>query len=104
MANPRGNPEFLRIRNSDTKAANLARQRAADEQALNVFALVLKALENGCTDMSQCMQWLNAHGHFTRGKNPRPWSNKTFKRVLGRLAKRQLISLQDARRVLGLRR
>lgn len=104
MANPRGNPDFQSIRNSDTKAANLARQVAADEQALKVFALVLDAIEDGCTDMPQCMQWLNAHGHFTRGKNPKPWSSKTFKRVFGRLAKRQLLSQQDARRVLGLRR
>lgn len=104
MANPRGNPNFQNIRNSDTSAANLARQLAADEQALKVFALMLDAMGDGCTDMAQCMRWLNEHGHFTRGKNPKPWSSKTFKRVLGRLAKRQLLSQQDVRRVLGLRR
>lgn len=104
MSRPGGNPDFHRIRNTDTRAANLARQQAADAQALKVFDLVCDAINDGCTDLSQCMQWLNAHGHFTRGNSPKPWSGKTFKRVLGRLAKRRLLSQQDARRLLGLRR
>ena len=102
MARPGGNPNLLKVRNTDTTAANLARQAAADKQAQDVFKWVCEALANGCTDRAECMAWLNAHGHYTRGRNPKPWSEKTFGRALRRLGRRNLVSIPDARRLLGL--
>lgn len=82
----------MMVRNKNTDAANLARQELADKQALEVFEWVLAAINDGCGDKREWMNWLNAHGHYTRGKNPRPWSRKTFQRVLYRLGRRQLLS------------
>ena len=92
MARPGGNPNLLTVRNTDTAAANLARQERADKQALEVFDWVLAAINDGCGDKREWMNWLNAHGYHTRGKNPRPWSRKTFQRVLYRLGRRKLLS------------
>ena len=102
MARPGGNPNFLKVRNTDTSAANAARQTAADMQALQVFDWTLEALDKGCTTLAECITWLNNHEYYTRGKKPKPWSDKTYRRALKRLGRRKLISLYDARKLLGL--
>lgn len=103
MARPGGNPNLLKVRNTDTSAANVARQVAADKQALRVFDWIREAMDDhGCASLAECMEWLNKNGNYTRGKNPKPWSDKTLRRALARLGRRKLISRKDARRLLGL--
>ena len=102
MARLGGNPNLLKVRNTDTTAANAARQAAADRQALQVFDWTREALAKGCTTLAECMAWLNNHGNYTRGKNSKPWSDKTYRRALKRLGRRQLISMSDARQLLDI--
>lgn len=91
MARPGGNPNLLKVRNTDTTAANLKRQLSADKQALALFEWIQLAVDDGC-QRTEWVDWLNSHGHLTRGR--RPWSRRTMNRAINRLLDRDLLPPQ----------
>ncbi|MEE7558402.1 hypothetical protein HH299_00585 [Xanthomonas sp. Kuri4-2] len=90
MARPGGNPNFMAVRYTDTTAATHQLQSNADEHAKAVYHALLTAIRDGeidhaadGNDKALWRAWLNANGHFTQRK--RPWSKKSFNRMLSRL-------------------
>lgn len=87
----------MAVRNTDTTAATRQLQLSADEHALAVYQALLSAMRRGEIDHAEdgndkalWRGWLNANGHLTQRK--RPWSKKSFKRMLARLESRGLLT------------
>ncbi|WP_313249570.1 hypothetical protein [Stenotrophomonas acidaminiphila] len=98
MARPRGNPNFMAVRHADTTAATHQLQLNADRHAVAVYQALLAAIRGGeidhaadGNDKALWRAWLNANGHLTQRQ--RPWSKKSFNRMLSRLKSRGLLVL-----------
>lgn len=96
MARPGGNPDLKAVRNTNTTAATLQLQQDADEHARLTYDVLLAAMKKGLIDNADdghdkaaWRAWLNANGHHTLRK--RPWTKKSFNRMLARLNDRGLL-------------
>lgn len=96
MARPGGNPNLKALRNTDTTAATLQLQLDADKHATAVYAALLAAMKDGSIDRADdghdkaaWRSWLNAKGIHTLRN--RPWTKKSFNRMLARLRERKLL-------------
>ena len=97
MARRGGNPNFKAVRNTDTTAATRQLQKNADEHAKAVYDALSEALREGLIepaddghDKAAWRAWLNANDHLTLRR--RPWTKKSFNRMLVRLKERGLLS------------
>ncbi len=96
MARAGGNPNLKAVRNTDTTAATRQLQKDADEHAKTVYDALLTAIRAGLIepaddghDKAAWRAWLNANDYLTLRK--RPWTKKSFNRVLARLRERGLL-------------
>ena len=84
MVNKKGNPDFLGVRNKDTRSANEARSNKANAYAFEIGSILNGYATQGF-NASKMADALNAEGkQTTRGK---PWSAKAVRRLITRLKK-----------------
>lgn len=86
MARPGGNPEFGKIRNTNTTAANEAREKLANDFAWSMLPLLNECHHELETSSSrERAEWLNEKGYPTRRGNP--WTTREVERLRKRIVK-----------------
>ena len=87
MTRPGGNPDFSRIRNTDTTASIKQRQQNADDHARHMAEAVKEFMgdDGRLKPYRICTDWLNERGYTTRRGNR--WTTREVSRLIKRITR-----------------